>query len=260
MRPCGCLLAGFLVLSAPARAQTVPPSLEGMWSDPPVTILARFCASWCTDAGVARLNALLDDPSNDNRPLNQLQGEAAAYQRDSYIKPRLTPAALETFPLDPADDPGLLQCEPWGLARQMFAPHQIEIRRRGSDRIELHYGEWDARRVVYMDGRARPAGPPTRLGFSVGRWEGGTLVVVTSGVAASQTIWWSKHSERLRVVERFTRSADGATLNLVATLEDPWSLREPLTIKRNWRWAPTSEIAPYVDCEPPISVKKAGGR
>ena len=259
-RASGLLLTGLLAMAASAGAQAVPSTLEGMWSDPPVTILARFCASWCTDPGIARLNALLDDPANDTRPLNQLQGDATAYQRDTYIKPRLTPAALETFPLDPADDPGLLQCEPWGLARQMFAPHQIEIRRRGSDQIELHYGEWDARRVVYLDGRVRPAGLPTRLGFSVGRWEGDTLVVETSGVAASQTIWWSKHSEQLRVVERFTRSADGATLNRVATLEDPWSLREPLTIKRNWRWAPTSEITPYVDCEPPIAVKKGEAR
>jgi hypothetical protein len=62
------------------------------------------------------------------------------------------------------------------------------------------------------------------------------------------------------VVERFTRSADGAMLNLVATLDDPWSLREPLVIKRNWRWAPTSEIAPYVDCQPPIGVKKGADR
>lgn len=241
----------------PLVAQSAPSKLEGMWSDPEVTILARFCASWCTDVGVDRLNVLLDNPANDARPLAQLQAEASAYQRDHYIKPRLTPAALETFPLDPADDPGLLKCEPWGLARQIFAPHQIEIRQRGKDRIELHYGEWDARRTVYLDRRGPPANySPSRLGYSVGRWEGDALVVETAGVAANQTIWRSKHSERLRVIERFTRSADGATLHLTATLEDPWSLREPVVMKRNWRWAPTSRITPYEDCEPPAAVKR----
>ena len=258
---------GLLVVAALAwtpallDAQSTPSKLEGMWSDPAVTILGRFCASWCTDAGVDRLNALLDNPANDNRPFAQLQAEASAHQRDNYIKPRLTPAALESFPLDPADDPGLLKCEPWGLARQIFAPHQIEIRQRGKDRIELRYGEWDARRTVHLDRRGPPANHlPSRLGYSVGRWEGDTLVVETVGVAPNQTIWWSRHSEQLRVVERFTRSADGATLHLTATLEDPWSLREPVVLKRNWQWAPTSQISPYEDCEPPVSVKRGVGR
>src|SRR6187549_3223662 len=130
---------------SPSRA-----TVEGMWSDPPVTIVATFCASWCTDAGIERLNTLLDDPANDSRPLAQLRAEAAAYQLNAYVKSRMTPAVLASFPMDPADDPGLLECEPWGLARQMFAPHQIEIRRRANDRVELHYGEWDAHRIVYM--------------------------------------------------------------------------------------------------------------
>jgi hypothetical protein len=139
----------------------------------------------------------------------------------------------------------------------MFVQHQLEIRRLDASRMELHYGEWDARRVVYMDGRKRPAGQaPTRLGHSVGRWEGDSLVVETTGVAANQTSWRARHSDQLRTVERFTRSTDGTMLLLTATFEDPWSLREPLVIKRNWRWAPTSIIAAYEDCKPPIAVKK----
>jgi hypothetical protein len=250
------VVATLLLAPQPAAAQARAGSLMGMWSDPAVSILGRFCFAWCTDAGIERLNALMDDPANDKRPLAQLLAEAGTYQRENYFRPKLTEAALKNYPLDPADDPGLLRCEPWGLARQMFAPHQIEIRQRGTDRIELHYGEWDAHRMVFMDGR-RPANrTPTRFGHSVGRWDGDTLVVETSGVAPNLTMWSFKHSDRLRVVERFTRSADGQTLNLVATLEDPGSLREPVVIKRHWRWAPTSEIAPYKDCEPPISIKK----
>jgi hypothetical protein len=252
------LLVVLLAWPVAGGAQSAPPSkLEGMWSDPPVTIMARFCAGWCTDAGIERLNALLDNPANDKRSVAELSAEAAAYQRDTYIKTRLMPAALASYPVDPADDPGLLKCEPWGLARQIFAPHQIEIRRLGPDRMELHYGEWDARRTVFMDGRKPAAGQaPSRLGHSTGRWDGDALVVETSGVAANLTIWRSRHSDRLRVVERFTRSDDGAMLLLTARLEDPATLREPLVLKRNWRWAPTSIIAPYVDCKPPIAVKR----
>jgi hypothetical protein len=242
-----------------ASAQTPLSALQGMWSDPPNTILGRLCAFSCTDTAIDRMNALLDDPANDKRPIGQLLSDATGRQR-AFIESTLTPAARQTYPLDPADDPGLLRCEPWGLAKQMFAPHQLEIRGRAGDEIELHYGEWDAHRVVHMDGRARPAGPPTPLGYSVGHWEGATLVVQTSGVGANQTGYAAKHSDRLRVTERFTRSDDGKTLNLVATLEDPWSLREPLVFKKIWAWSPTSQIAPYDACEPAASVKRGVGR
>jgi len=251
------LLALSLLLALPSAGAAQAPlqTLEGMWSNPPTTIIGQACAFYCTDVLTDRLNALLDDPANDKRPLGELRGDASARER-AFIESRLTAAAKETYPLDPADDPGLLRCEPWGLARQMFAPHQIEIRSRGGDQIELHYGEWDARRIVHMDGRPRPAGPVSLLGYSVGHWEGATLVVETSGVAANQTGWRSNHSEQLRVTERFTRAADGKTLNLVATFDDPWGLREPLVLRKIWAWSPTSQIAPYDACEPPPAVKR----
>ena len=251
------LLALTVLVGAPAAGAAQPPlqTLEGMWSNPPTTIVGQACAFYCTDVLIDRLNALLDDPANDNRPLRELSADASARQR-VFIEGLLTPAAKATYPLDPADDPGLLRCEPWGLVRQMFAPHQIEIRSRGRGQIELHYGEWDARRIVHMEGRSRPAGPPTRLGYSVGRWDGATLVVETAGVTANITGWAAQHSDQLKVTERFTRAADGKTLNLAATIEDPWSLRTPLVAKKIWSWSPTSQIAAYDACEPPASVKK----
>ena len=210
---CGSAFLVFMVVAAspaPAGAQSSPSKLEGMWSNPPATAVGSLCAFFCPDAGIDRLTHCSTTRPTDRRPFAQLQAEASNHQRDNYIRPRLTAAALKTYPLDPADDPGLLRCEPWGLARQMVAPHQLEIRQRGNDRIELRYGEWDARRTVYMDGRTRPANQaPSRLGHSVGRWEGETLVVETSGVAANQTSWRSEHSDQLRVVEHFTRRPRG---------------------------------------------------
>jgi len=242
-------------------AQSSRQKLEGMWSDPPSTAVGTFCATACTDVGIDRLNALLDNPANDARPFERLQAEAKAYERE-YIRSRLTPAALKTYPLDPADDPAFLRCEPWGLARQIIAQHQLEIRQRGNDRLELRYGEWDARRTIYLDGRKRPVNQaPSVMGYSVGRWDGETLVVETSGIAANIARWLdgsasARHSDQMQVVERYARSKDGNTLLLTATMEDPWSLREPVMIKKIWRWAPEQKIAPYKDCERPTEFKK----
>ena len=258
-------LAAFVVAgSTPAWAQSAARGLEGMWSDPPVTIIGRLCGFACSDAGITAMNALLDDPANDNVPYNVLTRRVAE-RHVEYLRSTLSELSLKTFPLDPADDPSFLKCEPWGLSRQMFAPHQLEIRGIGRDRVELHYGEWDARRTVYMDGRPRPGGAPTRLGHSVGRWDGDTLVVETSGIARS--LMWGgggnaaattgfETSDQLTVTERFTKAPDGRTLMLTATLTDPVSLRAPLVLKHIWRWAPESKIAPYEDCQIPVGVTK----
>lgn len=231
-----------------------------MWSDSP-TPEGLFCYFACTDPGLARLNALLDDPKNDARPFQELQAEAKRFERE-YIRSRLTPAALARYPFDPADDPGFLRCEPWGVARQIIAPHQLEIRQRGADRLELRYGEWDGQRTIYLDGRPRSARQGlTAMGHSVGRWDGETLLVETSAVAANIIMLpdlsaMGEHSDQLRVVERYTRSKDGDSLLLTATLQDPRSLREPLVLNKIWRWAPEQQITPYEDCERPTEFKK----
>src|SRR5262249_27063556 len=177
------------LLTATANAQSSRAKLEGMWSDPPATAVGTFCFFSCTDVGLDRLNKLLDDPANDSRPVMQLIGEAKTLESD-YIRGLFTPEALKHYPLDPLKDPGYLRCEPWGLARQMFAPHQFELRQQGKDRIDVRYGEWAARRTIYMDGRKAPANiKPSRMGYSLGRWDGETLIIETSGIEASIVEW-----------------------------------------------------------------------
>lgn len=240
-------------LAATARAE---PNLQGMWSDPPDTIADTVCMLACTDRSVERIGALLDDPANDARPFFELTLEVMKEEFAAYIGSQLTAEALATVNLDPADDPPFLRCEPPGLARQIFSLHQLEIKQAG-DRIEMRYGEWDARRTVYLDGGRRPRDePPTPMGFSVGRYDGDALVIETTGIEPDIAVWYGRHSEQLRVVERYTRSPDGTRLWLTATMEDPWALTEPLVLKKVWGWAPDQEIFPYEDCERPTEFKR----
>ena len=55
--------------SAHVGAQSVRPDFTGMWSDPPPTPVDQFCFITCTDAGVAHLNALLDDTGQRQSPI-----------------------------------------------------------------------------------------------------------------------------------------------------------------------------------------------
>jgi hypothetical protein len=254
------LVIAVLIGITPAMgAQKTRAALEGMWSDPPSSSVGFLCASICSDTGINGLNALLDDPANDARPFQELQA-AARRTESEYIRARYTPAALEKYPVNPVDDPGFSRCEPWGVARQMFARHQLEIRQRGNDIIELRYGEWDQRRTIHMNAdKGAVNQQPSRLGYSTGHWDHDALVIETSHIAANLAVWDGslvKHSDQLRIVERYTRSGDGKTLNLTATVEDPWSLREPLVFKKMWRWAPESRIDAYKDCEIPTNLLK----
>ena len=248
-----CLV--LLLCAATLYAQEPQSKLEGMWSDPPTTPEDIFCFFTCTDVGLEYLAGLLNDPANDARPYPELRAEAVAYEEREYVRPRLSAAALETYPLDELADPGYLDCEPWGLARQVFAPHQLQIR-HFPDRIEMRYGEWDARRVVLLAGALPSDLVPSLLGYSVASYEGDALVIRTSGIRANITSWRAKHSDRLAVTERYVR--DGDRLLMTATLTDPWGLREPVELKKVWGWAPDQEIFPYVDCERPDQSSTTG--
>ena len=63
-------------------------------------------------------------------------------------------------------------------------------------------------RVIHMDGRELEANPaPSWMGYSVGRWEGDTLIVESNGF--NEKTWLSRygqsHTEALRVTERYRR-------------------------------------------------------
>jgi len=136
--------------------------------------------------------------------------------------------------------------------RQAFAPHQLEIKQY-PDHVDLHYGEWDAHRTVSLDRRSVPQDQPhTPLGVSRGHYEGDTLVVETTRVTEGDgtlQVWDGRHSDQVTLVERYRRPTP-QRLELTATLTDPWALREPIELKKVWRFAPDQEIGAYDSCEP----------
>jgi hypothetical protein len=78
-------------------------------------------------------------------------------------------------------------------------------------------------RVVRLGDAARlPPDPPSRMGSSVGRWEGRTLVVTTTGWPAGMTdsFFGVTLTERARVTERFTRTGK-AEITYLFEIDDP---------------------------------------
>jgi hypothetical protein len=85
-------------------------------------------------------------------------------------------------------------------------------------------------RQAFIDGRKLPADPsPAWQGYSVGRWDGDTLVVDTAGF---NDLGWldsrgTGHSEEMRVEERFRRR-DYGHLELTITMTDPKTFTKPI--------------------------------
>ena len=87
-------------------------------------------------------------------------------------------------------------------------------------------------REIFLDGRDLPEDPnPDWMGYSVGHWEGDTLVIVTAGF--NDKTWLDEeghpHTEALRVTERLRRP-DFGHLEMTKTMVDPGALAEPLTV------------------------------
>jgi hypothetical protein len=89
-------------------------------------------------------------------------------------------------------------------------------------------------RQVFLDGRPLPKDPqPTWLGYSVGKWEGNTLVVETAGFNGREwldTFKGHPQTDAGHVIERFTRR-DFGHMQLEVTIDDPKAYTKAWTVE-----------------------------
>jgi hypothetical protein len=91
-------------------------------------------------------------------------------------------------------------------------------------------------RTIHMDRSEPPAGEPASiLGYSVGKWENGALVVKTTRID------WpyfdaigTPQSKAVSVEERYTLSADQTRLDFHIAIDDPANLTERAIVDGHW--------------------------
>jgi len=103
-------------------------------------------------------------------------------------------------------------------------------------------------RQIWMDGRTlEPAPNVSWMGYSVGRWDGDTLVVESFGFHTGT--WLDRdgntHSEKLRLTERYRRPNFG-TLDVEVTLTDPEAYTRPFTVKVGAQFTADTEMLEWV--------------
>jgi hypothetical protein len=103
-------------------------------------------------------------------------------------------------------------------------------------------------RQIYMDGRSLESAPnPAWMGYSVGRWDGDTLVVESFGF--NDRTWLDTsghpHTEALRMTERYRRR-DVGHMEIEVTLQDPAVYARPWTVAVRAELAADTEVLEYV--------------
>jgi hypothetical protein len=105
-------------------------------------------------------------------------------------------------------------------------------------------------RQVHMDGRAHPKdADPTWMGNSIGRWDGDTLVVDTTGLNDKG---WSPmpypRTEKFHMIERIRRP-DLGHIEIETTVDDPGTYTKPWSFKVASTLLPDDEIGEYICTE-----------
>ena len=196
----GAILAGALGLAGQAMAAAKHPSLAG---------------TYVPDTRDQREQVTGNEPSW--KPALKAQSDALAKQ-EKEGRPFLV----------------LQGCLPHAMPSFMTIMHNaVEILETPGRITMLGEGEGNNLRRIYTDGRKIPADPDESLfGYSVGHWEGDTLVVDTTGVAPESFIAVSEgvglpNNGGMHIVERF---------HLVGkVLHDDMVVDAPKVLTKPWR-------------------------
>jgi hypothetical protein len=226
MRSCSVVAVTALFAFSPmalAQGGHDPHDLSGVWTKTWRTLTLSENVPQMTPWGKARFDA--------NKP--------------SY-GPRSVPPAVGNDPTG--------KCDPLGLVRNLvlevsvYPTEIVQTPKRIVQFFEWAHG-W---REIWTDGRELPKDPEPRwMGYSVGKWEGDTLVVQSAGF--DERTWLdhfgNPHSDEMRLEERYRRP-DADHLELVMTLTDPKTYTKPwVSEKKVFKLAP-----PKTEIQEPFCV------
>ena len=175
----------------------------------------------------------------------------------SDLKPgdvQMTPSAQALFDLRKTsalskEEPDA-NCLPQGVPKIAAAPAPWRLVQTPGAVFILYeaFTQW---RQIFLDGRALPVNPnPTWFGYSVGKWDGDTLVVDSVGFNGKAWLDQAGHpsTEALHVTERYRRTSVG-TLDLQVTIDDPKAYTKPWTVMEHPHLHPDTELIEFICLE-----------
>ncbi|MBV8730390.1 MAG: hypothetical protein JO336_11345 [Acidobacteriia bacterium] len=224
-------------LSAPAPKLNGKPDLSGVWEveRTPSTEYARVLGP-----GFEKLQ--VDSQDVTKYMINLFWG---LRPEDQPVRPEAAAIVRQRANLSPPT----AQCLPGGvpMSTLLLSFKLIQAPRE----IVMLSGIGDPARQIYMDGRKLPKSPdPAWMGYSVGKWEGDTLAVETTGFDERSFLDAFGHprSESMHITERFRRR-DFGHMDLEMTFDDPKYYTRPFTIRTSLNLLPDTDVLEYVCTE-----------
>jgi hypothetical protein len=215
------VLTGQAQPARPGRTADGKPNFTGIWQ-------VMNTANWDIQTHAARQGPVVSLGAAFAVPpgVGVVEGEEIPYTPAAAAKKKENGENWMT--LDPD-----VKCFMPGIPRATYMPFPFQIV-QSTDTILMAYEFASASRVIRMNNKERsPA--PAWMGWSVGRWEGDTLVIDVTDI--EERTWFDRagnhHSDALHVVERYTL-ADINTINYEVTIEDPkvftrpWKMSMPI--------------------------------
>lgn len=116
----------------------------------------------------------------------------------------------------------------------------------GKDTIQLRTEGEDSVRIVHMNVSTHDGAAPSRLGHSIGQWEGTTLVIDSKQFAHHQlgNGYGVPNTSKKHVIERIVLNPDGVSLTYSFELHDPEILLIPRKGTVRWAFRPDRKFAP----------------
>jgi hypothetical protein len=222
----GAVLVSCVVAASGALAS--PPDLTGVWT-----------ASRDGSGGPARENF------------------AATFNAGASFTPEAKVKIAEYRALvDAAGDSPGAHCVGTGVpgALLLGGGYPMEFIQRPEQITIIYEAHTEVRRIYLAGPKVDPADLiPSRDGYSIGHWEGDTLVVETTGLKESVD-QVTAHSEDAKIIERYSISKDQESgrrvLNGDVTIIDPAFYSKPATFTRRWTTLVNGRMMVY-DCTEP---------
>ena len=244
-------LSGQPDLTAPApRTPDGKPDFTGIWDNGRNTNPPRGGGRGARGADFnAAPAAAAPAPANAGPPSATFFNVGAGFSGGLPFQPWAADLVKKRMADNSKDNPDA-HCLPMGFM-QFHTHSQPRKIIQTQDVILIIYEANSGLRQIFIDGRTLPGkdAEPWWYGYSVGKWEGDTLVVETVGHI--DNIWLDVRGSPLtsagKVTERFRRPNYG-NLEIEITIDDPKAYTRPWTVKVNQRIYPDTELIEFI-CE-----------
>jgi hypothetical protein len=229
-------------LNAPApRTPDGKPDLSGMWEN---------FRPGGGQRGQGGADAAASAAPSSGPPLATFRNVGAGFKEGLPLQPWAADLLKKRMADNSKDNPDA-HCLPMGFMQFHMHPQPRKIVQTPG-LIMIVYEANNGLRQIFTDGRPLPNNDPQPwwYGYSIGRWEGDTLVVETTGFKDGGwlDINGNPFTTAAKVTERFRRVNYG-TLQIDITIDDPKAYTKPFTVRVDQRVMLDTDLIEFICLE-----------